>query len=457
MKRLFTKVYLVIILSLMVVAIVAALLWHRGPQRGPMRQAFEVAGELASVALAPDSAPIDDQQKSLTRLAERLRINLSLFGADRRPIAAHGPLLPAPPADREDSGWIYGRGGPAWAIELPDGRWLVARGRRHGPTNPALGALAFLGAISLIVALSAWPVVRGLTRRLENLKQAVDRVGSGDLKTRVPVEGRDEIAKLAESFNRSTQRIEDLIGAHKMLLANASHELRTPLSRIRLGIELLKDGGDPARKSALERDINEVDQLIDEILLASRLDAVDRLETMEDVDLLALAAEEAARYDDTTVDGTPVVIMGDARLLRRLVRNLIENAHRHGRPPVAITVMMDQDSTGASEGGTGGAARVRLTIEDAGPGIPTDEQERMFEPFRRGASTVPQDNRDGGCDGSFRAGPGGARSGTGLGLALVRQIARRHGGDAVVDGGPSHARSSRIVVTLPVDQRRAAR
>ena len=82
------------------------------------------------------------------------------------------------------------------------------------------------------------------------------------------------MARLAESFNRAAARIEELVGAHKLLLANASHELRTPLSRIRLGIELLKETADPKRKAELERDIAELDALIDQILLSSRLDAV---------------------------------------------------------------------------------------------------------------------------------------------------------------------------------------
>lgn len=442
MKRLSTQIYLVIILSLLAMVIVAAAFWRRGPDRGPMRQAFEVAGELASVALAPATAPLPAQQEAVEKLGQRLQINLSLFSADRRPVAAFGPLLPAPPQDRDDSGWIYGRGGPAWAIELPDGRWLVARGRRRGPSHPLFGALAFLGAISLLVALSTWPVVRGLTRRLEHLQLAVDKVGKGDLKARVPVEGRDEIAKLATSFNHSTERIEALVGAHKMLLANASHELRTPLSRIRLGIELIKNDADPARKAALEQDIAEIDQLIDEILLASRLDALEQLEVMEHVDLLALAAEEAARFDDCTVEGEPIIVEGDLRLLRRLVRNLIENAHRHGKPPVAIDVRRGAD---------GATDTVRLTIEDSGGGIADDEREQVFEPFRRGRSSDAVDTVQ----------PGLAR-GSGLGLALVRQIARRHGGDAKVDrpGGGSRIRpggdvtqgSSRISITLPLTQ-----
>src|SRR6266571_2139676 len=106
----------------------------------------------------------------------------------------------------------------------------------------------FLGGIALAVAIGAYPVVRGLTRRLERLQTGVETLGAGNLSARVKVEGRDEVAQLAESFNQAAGRIEELVGAHRLLLANASHELRTPLSRIRLGIELYEQKRDASFK-----------------------------------------------------------------------------------------------------------------------------------------------------------------------------------------------------------------
>src|SRR5262249_40509608 len=158
-----------------------------------------------------------------------------------------------------------GAAGPAWSIRLPDGRWLVAGVPSHR-WHPGFALILFLGGVALVVALAALPVARRVTRRLERLQSSVDSLGSGDLAARVKVEGRDEVARLAESFNRAAARIESLVGAHKMLLANASHELRTPLTRIRLGVELLKEKADPKRKAELEADIAELDRLIDEIL-----------------------------------------------------------------------------------------------------------------------------------------------------------------------------------------------
>lgn len=413
MRHLYLQIYLAIIFSLVLVVLMAGAFWALGSGPPPARQAFEMAGELAAAALPPADAPVVEQRQAIQHLGSRLRTDLALYDADHRLVAAAGHALP-PPRHRETGAWLHGPGGPAWAVALPDGRWLVARApgwHRH----PALGLIAFLGMIALAVAIGAHPIARRLTRRLERLQAGVTALGAGDLGTRVKVEGRDEVAVLAESFNRAAARIEELVAAHKMLLANASHELRTPLSRIRLGVELLRDGPDPTREAALARDIAELDRLIDEILLMSRLDAVGELETKGEIDLLGLAAEECARYEDCALTGEAVTIKGDPRLLRRLIRNLLDNAARHGRPPVAVEVR-------------GQADRVALTVADGGDGIPEAARGQAFTPFHRIAG---------------REGKGGA----GLGLALVRQIARRHGGEAVL--APTPDRPSRIVVTLP--------
>jgi len=304
-------------------------------------------------------------------------------------------------------------GPPAGAIHLPDGRWLVARAR-HDRHRPVFGLFFGLALVAIAVGVGAYPVVRRLTARLERLQAGVESLGAGDLSARVKVEGRDEVAQLARSFNRAAGRIEELVGVHKSLLANASHELRTPLARIRMAVELLKENADPRRKRELEQDIVELDALIDEILTASRLDAIGDPGANEEVDLLALASEECARYEAAQLAGEPVTVRGDPRLLRRLIRNLLENARRHGAPPVELRV---------SRAGVG----AELRVSDHGPGIPDAEREGVFQPFHRFAGS-------------------GERAGAGLGLALVRQIARRHGGDArYVAGAPS---GGSFVVTL---------
>jgi signal transduction histidine kinase len=384
MRRLYLRIYLAVLASLAVFALAAFVLWRT---LGDPHGGDEVAALVARNLLPPPAASGAEQQAALERLARDVRADLALFSSDGRVLASVGRALPAP----ERAGWQHGRGGPHWGVRLDDGRWLAARlpQQRRGPVF----GLAALALILLAVGVGAYPVARRLTQRLERLQRGVEALGAGELSARVNVEGRDEVARLAESFNRAAARIEALVGAHKSLLANTSHELRTPLTRIRMALELGKD------RREIERDIAELDTLIEEILLASRLDAVPSLENVEEVDLLALAAEEAARYD-LEAQGEPFVMRGDPRLLRRMIRNLLENARRHGAAPIEVRVR-----------------RGELRICDAGPGVPSAERERVFEPFY-------------------------SKHGVGLGLALVRQIARRHGGEARCEG-------SCFYVTLP--------
>jgi signal transduction histidine kinase len=362
-----------VLASLAVLVLAAGALWRQVDDRGGRQ---EIAATLALNVLPEAQAPRERHQAALERLAANLHADLSIFSPQKTLLASLGEPLPAP----EREGWSR-RG---WAVELDDGRWLAVRLYRH-PRHPALGLVLVLALIALAVGVGAYPVVRRLTRRLERLQQGVESLAAGDLSVRVKVEGRDEVAHLAESFNRAAARIEALVGAHKALLANASHELRTPLARIRMALEL------PERRGEVAQDIAELDALVDEILLASRLEAQEAI-CAENVDLLALAAEECARYEGVELDGEPVAVSGDPRLLRRMIRNLLENARKHGRSPVKVTVGRDE-------------GKISLRICDSGPGVPEAEREKLFEPFYRG-----------------------------LGLSIVRGIARRHGGDALCEG-----------------------
>src|SRR5215470_11081092 len=301
MRRIYHQFYLTIIASLLAVVLAAGALWRFAPSETPSDQAFEMAGVLIAAHLAPAAAPSAQQQAALAELRAQLGVDLGLFDGEGRLLASAGEAVPPPPA-RRGGGLVYGRHGAAWVIRIPDGRWLVARPPPR-QRRPVLGVVVFLAAIALVVAVCAYPLVRRLTRRLERLQAGVESLAAGDLKARVKVEGKDEVARLAASFNGAAQRIEELVGAHRMLLANTSHELRTPLARIRLGIELLQAAPDSKRKAELEKDIGELDALIEQILLSSRLNAVQALERSEDVDLLAVAAEEAARYEQCSVSG----------------------------------------------------------------------------------------------------------------------------------------------------------
>jgi len=299
--------------------------------------------------------------------------------------------------------------------------------------SPA-GFAWLLGLVALAVALGAYPIVRRLTQRLERLQKGVERWGEGDLSTRLPVQGKDEIAFLAQRFNAAAERVQTLLQSHKTLLANASHELRSPLARIRIGLELLgRQAGDSPQRAEIARSIDELDQLIDEILLASRLDLRDAndsaaLGPTEEIDLVGLAAEECARTGadlDIAPGTSPLLVQGHARLLRRLVRNLLENARRYGKPATGADLPADV-RLGLERAPDG---QIVMAVEDRGPGVPPEHRERIFEPFFRlpGAS-----EREGGV---------------GLGLSLVRTIAERHGGRIRCEG--REGGGARFVVTLP--------
>ena len=202
MRRLYLRIYLAVLVSLAVFALCSAVVWRQLGDTGPAGHAFEVAGTLAQNVLPPAGAPKAEQQAALEKFAANLRADVTLFATDRSLLAAVGEPVPAPGTGRDRSGWLHRWGGPSsGAIHLPDGRWLVAgvpRGRGH----PGFPLFFVLALIALGVGVGAYPVVRRLTVRLERLQAGVESLGAGDLSARVKVEGHDEVARLAESFNR---------------------------------------------------------------------------------------------------------------------------------------------------------------------------------------------------------------------------------------------------------------
>lgn len=415
-RRLYLQIYMTIIASLAMVAVLSGLLWPVFGGNQFYREALDIGGRLAFLSLPPAEAPRDLQRRAVARLANELDVDISLFDRERRLIVSSGRPSPPPRLRPRRSDWHRGRSGPGWTLRLPDERILVVNLERRRAKHPLFNFALLLGGIALTVGLVAYPFVRRLTRRLERLQDGVERIGAGDLSARVVVSGRDEVASLAASFNTAAERIEKLIEAHRLLLVNASHELRTPISRIWLGVEMLKKGDEPARRAALEQDIAELDRLIDEILLMSRLDAGFSADLFEKIDLVALAAEERARYQECTVSGSAPEVHGNEDLLRRLVRNLVENAEKYGTPPIEIAFETSPDT-------------LVMNVSDAGDGIPEDDREKVFQPFYRAAGNQNV-------------------KGYGLGLPLVRQIAEAHGGS--VEIVPQREARFTIKVSLPL-------
>ena len=370
------------------------------------------------------AVPLEDGRTVILHMPPRERHDEDR-PVERPRMHGDGPGAEMPPGPPRHEGGPPGMrpGGPMLAPLPPSRPWL--RG-----TN---GLLLMLAVVALAVAVGSYPIIRRLTQRLDALRDGVERWGEGDLKARVDESGHDEAAFLARRFNRAAARVEQLVQSHKSLLANASHELRSPLARIRMGLALLGPEADARARGEIERNIAELDQLVEEILLASRLDMPGAdIGTPESVDLTGLAAEECARSGaslqvgnadrrsdgavdaaevpvdesaDAFTDGGPVVVQGQPRLLRRVLRNLLENARRHGAGEVRLEIEREAGAAAASGNGF-----VVLRVCDRGPGVPADQRERIFEPFYRlpGASEHV--------------------GGVGLGLALVKSIVERHGG-----------------------------
>jgi signal transduction histidine kinase len=412
-RRLHLKFYLAIIGTMLVFVAACAVAWHFfAPSRNSLAE-IETASALAAALLGAPGTDDAHRRAIIDSLAEQMHADVALFGADSATpeLTSHTPFIPTA-QQLARSGWQIGHAGPFYGLKFEGGRQLVVHPRRRLLLHGLHMGVLLLG-IAALLALLTWPISRGITARLERLRESVERFGAGNLAERVAVAGRDEVAALARSFNDSADRIETLVGAHKLLLANCSHELRTPLARMRLAIERLP-ASERAANPELVRGIAELDALIGEMLLSSRLDAATKLERREPVDLSALVVEEAAHFDREVL-AVPVTVHGDAALLRRLVRNLLDNARVHAGGATEVRV-----DTGESV--------ARLIVEDAGAGVPEADRARIFEPFYR-------------ADGAARG------SGFGLGLAIVRQIADAHGGG--VDYAPREGGGSRFTVTLP--------
>jgi signal transduction histidine kinase len=282
--------------------------------------------------------------------------------------------------------------------------------RRPRFIGPALLAL-------LVITIGAYAYVRHLLRPLDDIAEGAQRFGSGHFEPPIPVrhpDTPDELGQLAQTVNTMGQDIARMLEAKRALLLAISHELRSPLTRARLHAELLPESGDAgAQRAALLRDLQEMASLIHDLLdserLAGRHEPLQRTST----DMRALAQEVLtdlrvrhpkahAIQVQPPPDGSPLCWHVDAARLRLLLRNLLDNALRHGDGGASAPTLQMQtlpDGSGL------------LTVCDTGPGVPEAQRERLAEAFYR---------------------PDAARTreagGVGLGLYLCRLIAEAHGG-----------------------------
>jgi two-component system osmolarity sensor histidine kinase EnvZ len=308
--------------------------------------------------------------------------------------------------------WVsFAIDGDRFWVELP-----APRERSPFPWRWFAWGLAVL-ALSIV---GAWLIMLRTTRGLRAAVPAAEALGRGEQPPALPETGPAEVAALGRAFNGMASGLRQLAADRQVLLAGVSHDLRTPLARLRLAIEMLP-GDDTRLASGMAEDIADMDAIIDQFLAYAREDIEAQPLVEMRLDDLCAQSVERARRAGAAVDfmaGATAPIRLRALSMRRLVDNLLDNAQRHGAPPVELR-------TSAS-----GEGWLRLQVLDRGPGIAAGDRTRAFAPFER-------------------LDPARGGRGSGLGLAVVERIARAHGGRVSLsarDGG-----GLAVTVDLPID------
>lgn len=327
---------------------------------------------------------------------------------------------------RVDPETFQGRGYRRVDAISHDGRHVSFYWDRSALAKAHISLLAGLVVVLLVMVGVTYAFQLTQLRPLRWLTEGVEAVSRGDFTTRVPVVRRDEIGEAAQAFNQMTQRIQQMIEDRERLLADVGHELRSPLARIKVALELMPGG---EKRDSVERDVREMEALTAILLESEKLRIELDRRVSEEIDLVAVAQEVVAAYGDrapgVVLEGRDesAVIRGDARMLRVLIQNIVENA---------VKFSLD-DSRPAEVRVAGGAESITLEVVDDGKGIPEDERTRVFEPF------VKLDPAR------------GHRSGYGLGLNLCKRIVEAHRGAIEITGNPE-GRGALVRVTLPREE-----
>jgi two-component system sensor kinase ParS len=437
MVRLFLKFYGVLIatlvVSFMVQMQVIDYVWSHVGEGFDFRVRFAPTFRLLEDALAP--SPVSEWRARFERITADFGIASRMGDAQDMPELAR---MNAQQAQRYAAREIV-------ILERPEGGFTLMKHLRGSELAAAFDmpgpdrtrgklvtyAVNWSVEFTLVAALVLfW--VRPFWRELLSLRRAAEQVGEGDFSARALTGRHSALRDVAEAFNRMAGQVAQLLQSHRTLTSAVSHELRTPIARLRFGHSLAREETTATGKdrflARMEGDIAEIDQLTSELLDYARLErgapalALQNVPAdawLEDV-LEGARAEVLPGAQDLEVCAAVEVetLRCEPRYMGRAVANLVRNARVHARKRVRVTVAT-----------TGEAAA--LHVDDDGPGIAPGDRDRVFEPFVRADGSRDRDS-----------------GGFGLGLAIVRQVARWHGGDA--DIGDSPLGGARVSIRWPL-------
>lgn len=441
-KRLFWRIYLYGLLFLLVtiatVTFAIVLLQPESRFHGRPGQYYSLlASELSRYLQQPD-----ELQEAITRYSESLQQSFAVYDQHGHLLAKAGSIPPLPLEKSQidkigkwhpvhtENGWVY----TAPIGGEPDDRapYLVVSGGKGGGKR----FLFVLFAVLLAAAGLSWPLTKRLSSPLEQLTQTANSLAAGDLTARSTIRRKDEIGELARAFDNMANQLETRIRNEKELFANISHEIRTPLARLRVAVELCEDSPGNleqimSRLQGMGQDLSELEQLIDNVLISSRLEltgegAQFRKQIVHAPAFFKEVSDRFQRYFperelDLQINHPLPDLLLDPSLMHRVFANLLENAAKYSlTDPIKMEASSSRD-------------QVYFIVSDQGEGVPEEDLDRLFDPFFR--SDRSRNRRTGG---------------SGLGLTLCKRIVAAHGGD--ITAMLNTPAGMKFLITLPNQQ-----
>ena len=397
-------------------------------QRVTARLSEGLAGD---IAWASESYRDDPTPQNLARIADRAERSMQLSVAlledetlpqdERRgPIGIVDRTLETALASRLDQPfWFDTTRYPAYVdieVQQPNGVLRVIAPRERAVATQAHIFVLWLMLATVLLMGVAILFIRNQVRAIERLAEAAEAFGRGEIQPRFKPHGAREVRQAATAFMAMRDRIQRHIEQRTALLASVSHDLRTPLTRLRLELALAPQF---KRQAAMRGDMDEMEHMIDEYLAFARGEAGEAAQTIDIVELLKAAGDDARRAGAEVEVAAPASMTASLRPIafRRALNNLAGNAAAHG----------DHVRLSARTLASGG---LEIAVEDDGPGIPEEMHEEAFLPFSRLDESRNQNSK-----------------GVGLGLAIARDVARGHGGDITL--GRSDLGGLRALIRLP--------